>query len=97
MLRSGVLMLTIIVGCAVGLLAFSPLVLVLMPVLRRTRSASMLKGVLGVCISFLVLLLGVVAACLLVRQELLAFAVGELAGFFAGWMATACIVMLRSN
>ena len=82
-------------GILVGVLAFAPLVLALRPVLARKADANMTKGMLGVGISFLVLLLGVVMVYLVARGALVPFVAGELAGFFAGWIIVAVVVMAR--
>ena len=84
-------------GILAGALAFAPLALALWPVLVRKKDASMTKGMPGVGISFAVLLLTVVAAYLIARPALVAVAVGELAGFFAGWIVVALFVMVRAD
>lgn len=87
------------IGCGVviGILAFAPLALALLPVLRRTVHANMAKGMLGICISFVVLFLGVVVVHLLAHGALVPFLAGELVGFFAGWIAIALYVMMRRD
>ncbi len=87
----------ILAGLVVGIFAFLPLVLALLPVLRRTGDANMSKGMIGVCISFVVLLLGVMVVYLLVPAALVAFLAGELVGFFVGWIAVALYVMVRHD
>lgn len=88
---------TIAFGVVVGLLAFMPLVLALIPVLRRRANANMAKGMLGVCISFVMLFLGVVVVHLLAHDALIPFVAGELIGFFAGWIAIALYVLMRHD
>lgn len=81
------------IGAVVGFIAFAPLFAALMPVLRRKRDADMGVGLIGVIVSFVILLVGVVAVALIARAALVAFTVGELAGFFVGWVAVACMVI----
>lgn len=83
----------ILVGLAVGVLAFHPLWLALAPVIKRGCDANMAKGMLGVVASFVILLLGVVLVHLLFSGVLVAFLAGELGGFFAGWIVVACTVI----
>lgn len=83
----------VLVGIAVGALAFLPLWLALAPVLKRGRDANMTKGMLGVAASFVILLLGIVVVYLLFKSALIAFLAGELGGFFVGWIVVACSVI----
>lgn len=55
---------SILVGVVVGILAFAPLLVALVPVLRRKREANMTVGFMGVFTSFLVLFLGVIVTYL---------------------------------
>lgn len=80
-------------GVLVGIFAFVPLLLALVPVLRRTSDANMAKGMLGVIVSFIVLFVAVIFAYLLARAELIAFLVGEIGGFFVCWVAVAMAVI----
>ena len=82
-------------GVAEGLLSFAVLLLVLLPVVRHARDASMAKGFLGVAVSFAILLLGIVAVHLLAPTALLALLVGELVAFFACWIVLACAMIAR--
>lgn len=82
------------VGVLVGLAAFAPLLLALVPVLRRKREANMTIGLVGVIASFAVLLLGVIVVYLLVRPVLVAFVAGELIGFFVCWIAIAMAIIV---
>lgn len=88
---------SIAVGFIVGLLAFAPLLLALVPVLRRTREANMTIGFVGVFASFLVLFLGVIVAYLLARPVLVPFTAGELVGFFLCWIGVALAIMVRRD
>lgn len=88
---------SIAMGFAVGALAFVPLLIAVLPVLRRTRDADMTIGFLGIFASTAVLIGGVVVVHLLVPAALVPFAVGELVGFLLGLFALACAVILRGN
>ena len=81
------------IGAALGLAAFAPLLAALVPVLRRKRDADMGIGLIGVFVSFAILLVGVVVVAVVARAALVAFTVGELAGFFVGLIAVACMVI----
>lgn len=81
------------VGAIVGAIAFLPLLLALLPVLRRRADANMVKGMIGVAASFALLLVSVVVVHLLFEGALVPFLVGELAGFFAGWFGIALVVI----
>ena len=87
----------IFLGVLVGAFAFALLALALWPVVARKADANMAKGMLGVCVSFVILVLGVVVVRLLARDALVPFAAGELVGFFAGWIAIALLVMARTE
>lgn len=78
-----------------GALAFAPLVLVLAPVLAQKSEANMAKGMLGVIVSFMLLLGGLLCAYLASKAALLAFVAGELAGFFVGLVAVALWVIAK--
>ncbi len=81
------------IGAVIGLAAFAPLLAALVPVLRRKRDADMGIGLIGVFVSFAILLVGVVVVAVVARAALVAFTVGELAGFFVGLIAVACMVI----
>jgi hypothetical protein len=83
----------LLVGCVVGAVAFAPLLLTLVPVLKGRCDANMAKGILGVAASFVILMLGVVLVHLLFKDVLIAFLAGELVGFFVGWIVVACVVI----
>ncbi len=70
-----------IVGFFVGLIAFVPFIIVLVPVLRCQREASMTRGLAGVIASFAILLLSIFIAYLFARAALLAFSIGLIIGF----------------
>ena len=61
---------SIAIGFVVGVLAFTPLLAAVLPVLRRTRDADMTFGFIGIFASFAVLLVGVLAAYVLARPAL---------------------------
>lgn len=84
---------TIVVGTLVGLVAFVPLLLALLPVLRRKHDANMAKGLLGVIASFAVLFIGVAVALMCARTVAVVFLIGELVGFFVGIIAIACMAI----
>ena len=84
-------------GFVVGLVAFAPLLVALLPVLRRRREANMTVGFMGVFASFLVLFLGVIVTHLLARPVLVGFAAGEIMGFLLCWIAVALAIMLRRD
>lgn len=84
-------------GIATGVLAFVPLVLVLIPVLKRECDADMVKGSLMVGASFIVLLAGMLLVRLFARPALLAYVVGELVGLFACWFILAIALVLQKN
>lgn len=86
---------SIAVGVVVGLAAFAPLLLALVPVLRRRREANMTIGFMGVFASFLMLFLGVIVTYLLARPVLVGFAAGEIIGFLVCWIAVALAIMFR--
>lgn len=88
---------SIAIGFAVGALAFVPLLIAVLPVLRRTRDADMMLGFMGIFVSFAVLLGGVLAVYALARPVLVPFAVGELVGFLLGLFALSCAAMLLRN
>lgn len=88
---------SIVAGVVVGLLAFAPLLVALVPVLRRQREANMTVGFMGVFASFLVLFLGVIVTYLLARPVLVGFAAGEIIGFFLCWLAVAIALMLKKD
>lgn len=81
-------------GVAVGVLAFSVLMLVLVPVLRHKRKASLPKGFLGIAVSFAILTLGVVVVRLVDESALLAILLGELLSFFICWIGLAVAVIV---
>lgn len=83
------------IGCITGIISFAILMLVLLPVLHHKRQASMLKGFLAIVVSFALLSLGLLVCLLVARAALLVFLVGELLGFFAGWIALAVYVMVK--
>lgn len=89
--------LAIAVGALMGVAAFLPLLFVLVPVLRHVRDASMVAGFACVFASFTTLLLGVVAAYLLLRPAFMEFVVAELAGFLASSALVAAMVMVRRD
>lgn len=88
---------SIAIGFAVGVLAFAPLLIAVLPVLRRTRDADMMLGFIGIFVSFAVLLGGVLAAYVLARPALVPFAVGELVGFFLGMLGLSLLAILKGN
>lgn len=81
------------IGAFIGIISFGILMLVLMPVLLHKSRASMLKGFLAVSVSFSMLSMGLLACLLVARDQLLVFLAGELAAFFACWIALAVYVM----
>ena len=85
----------IVTGAVIGLVAFLPLYLALAPVLAHRRDASMTVGMLGIMVSFAVLVLGVVIVHLVFPAALIAFLCGELAGFLICWIVIACMVIMR--
>lgn len=85
------------IGCLVGVFAFVPLLLAIVPMLRRMCDASMVKGMLGVGASFVILLAGVVAAYSFAPATLVAFVVGELIGFFVGLIGLAVTVLAKAD
>ena len=87
----------VVLGALVGIFAFVPLLLALVPVLRRTCDANMAKGMLGVIVSFAILFVAVVAVYLVARGALLPFLVGELGGFFVCWVAVAMAVIAHKG
>lgn len=89
--------LSIAAGAIIGLAAFAPLLLVLVPVLRRERDASMLTGFACVFASFMTLLLGAVAAYVLLRSAFMEFVAAELVGFLASSAVVAIVVMVRRD
>ena len=88
---------SIVAGVIVGLLTFAPLLVALVPVLRRQREANMTVGFMGVFASFLVLFLGVIVTYLLARPVLVGFVAGEIIGFFLCWLAVAIALMLKKD
>lgn len=84
-------------GVLIGVLAFVPLLLVLLPVWQGRRRADMLKGSLMVGLSFIVLAAGLVAVHVSARTETLPFAVGELVGVLACWIILAIATVLRRD
>ncbi len=85
------------VGVLLGLFAFVPLLLAVVPVLRRVSDASMTKGMVGVGASFVILFVGVVVVHLLAPGALVAFVAGELIGFFIGWIGLAIAVLAKTD
>lgn len=85
----------IVTGAVAGLVAFLPLYLALAPVLAHRRDASMTVGMLGIMVSFAILIIGVVIVHLVFPAALIAFLCGELAGFLICWIVIACMVIMR--
>ena len=85
----------IVTGAVIGLVAFLPLYLALAPVLAHRRDASMTVGMLGIMVSFAILIIGVVIVHLVFPAALIAFLCGELAGFLICWIVIACMVIMR--
>ena len=85
----------IVTGAVIGLVAFLPLYLALAPVLAHRRDASMTVGMLGIMVSFAILIIGVVIVHLGFPAALIAFLCGELAGFLICWIVIACMVIMR--
>ncbi|MCF2621777.1 hypothetical protein [Collinsella tanakaei] len=85
------------IGCLVGVFAFVPLLLAIVPMLRRMCDASMVKGMLGVGASFVILFVGVVVVHLLSPGALVAFVAGELVGFFVCWIGVAIAVIAKTD
>ena len=85
----------IVTGAVIGLVAFLPLYLALAPVLAHRRDASMTVGMLGIMVSFAILIIGVVIVHLVFPAALIAFLCGELAGFLICWIVIACTVIMR--
>lgn len=85
------------VGVFLGLLAFIPLLLATIPVLRRARDARVGVGLVSVAVSFVILLAGVVAAYSFAPATLVAFVVGELIGFFVGLIGLAVTVLAKAD
>ena len=85
----------IVTGAVIGLVAFLPLYLALAPVLAHRRDASMTVGMLGIMVSFAILIIGVVIVHLVFPAALIAFLCGELAGFLICWIVIACMVVMR--
>ena len=85
----------IVTGAVIGLVAFLPLYLALAPVLAHRRDASMTVGMLGIMVSFTILIIGVVIVHLVFPAALIAFLCGELAGFLICWIVIACMVITR--
>lgn len=83
----------ILLGIAVGLVAFAALMAALLPVLRGKRRASLSKGFLGVLVSFAILSAGVIAVYIGWEDEVILFLLGELLGLFACWTALAVYTM----
>lgn len=88
---------SIAAGVVVGLASFAPLLLALIPVLRRRREANMTMGFLGIFASFLMLLLGVIMTYLSARPVLVPFTAGELVGFFLCWIGVALAIMVQRD
>ena len=85
----------IVTGAVIGLVAFLPLYLALAPVLAHRRDASMTVGMLGIMVSFAILIIGVVIVHVVFPAALIAFLCGELAGFLICWIVIACMVIMR--
>lgn len=85
------------VGVLLGLFAFVPLLLAIVPVLRRRCDTSMVKGMVGVGASFVILFVGVVVVHLLSPGALVAFVAGELSGFFICWIGVAIAVIAKTD
>ena len=85
----------IVTGAVAGLVAFLPLYLALAPVLAHRRDASMTVGMLGIMVSFAILIIGVVIVHLVFPAALIAFLCGELAGVLICWIVVACMVIMR--
>lgn len=83
----------ILLGIAVGLVAFAALMAVLLPVLRGKRRASLSKGFLGILVSFAILSAGVIVVYIGWEGEVILFLLGELLGLFACWTALAVYTM----
>ena len=83
-------------GLATGVVSFAVLLLVLLPVVRHRCDASMTKGFLGVTVSFVVLVGGVLLVHLLASAALLAYLVGELVAFLMCWVVLACAMIART-
>lgn len=83
-----------VIGLLVGLFAFVPLMLALLPVLRHKREADMIKGTIGVIASFVTLVAGVAVVFALAKTSLVAMTAGELVGFFVGLIAIACVAIV---
>ena len=85
------------IGCLVGVFAFVPLLLAIVPVLLRMCDASMVKSMLGVGASFVILFVGVVVVHLLSPGALVAFVAGELISFFVCWIGVAIAVIAKTD
>ena len=85
----------IVTGAVIGLVAFLPLYLALAPVLAHRRDASMTVGMLGIMVSFAILIIGVVIVHLVFPAARIGFLCGELAGFLICWIVIACMVIMR--
>ena len=87
----------IVLGAVTGAVAFAPLLLALLPVLRGQNTGRMVSGVLAIIVSFAVLAAGVVVTRLVAADAVVAYAVGELAGFLGLSASCALVVIARDN
>lgn len=83
----------LVAGIAMGVLAFLPLLPGLAPVLKGRNEARLLRGVLGLAISFLALMAIVFAIHALAPELLLSVAIGVIAGFL-GCVGALCVRLL---
>lgn len=88
----------LLAGVVVGAVAFGILMLVLLPVIRGARRASIPRGLLAVMVSFALMLAGAVALHLvLAPSAVLAFVAGEVAGLVACWTILAVALVARGR
>lgn len=83
-----------LIGALAGVVAFLPLVAVLVPVITRKREADVAKGGLAIAVSFVVLLCAFVAAYLVVGKASVFLAVGEIVGFALVLLVVAIAVIM---
>lgn len=81
-------------GLIIGILAFLPLVAVLVPVIKRRREASIGRGFAALAASFLILVLAFVVVYLLFGNQLVYFALACIVGFVLVWIIVALAVAL---
>ncbi len=83
-----------LVGALVGVVAFLPLVAVLVPTVMRKREPSIAKGGLAVVASFVVLLCAFALAYLVAGKASVFLVVGEIAGFALVLLVVAIAVIM---